>query len=639
MKNRSIPFFILLLSCSMELLGQGIVLTPLQTSKRGASEIETDLNFSKITDTLDLPFFDNFTSESGYPSYSRWADNQVWINNSFPVNPPDYHVATFDHLDPSGKPWKNLLNKSVFVYADSLTSQPVNLQFYKTGPITTKNYTPSDSVYLSFFYQTSGLGDVPEAEDSLILFFKNNSGIWKRVWSQTGKGSSAFKQIMVPAYQTEFLHGTFQFRWVNYTKATGNLNHWHIDYVRMDRNRSSKDTAIRDLGIQSATPSLLKDYNTMPYRHFLDNVSDQTQPGHSVNIRNLNTSTTVQTRFQLEIRNRYDSLVLLRPFNLSSKNIAPGLDGETFGQVNMDTLSGENPYLKITYKIAPQSDDITPDNYNAEGDNNVFQSRQAFMPWYAWDDGTAEGGFGLNYEFLPDIKGQFAMKFNLLKKDTFRGLAVMFNQSVEDVSNRKFKFRVWRKLSPIGASDNQDELIYETPFELPVYKDTQNGFHFFYFDTTLLLEKGSYYIGWIQFQKYVLNVGYDNNYRFQRQDVKNPNLFYNLLGQWETVDASVKGVPMLRPLIGSAIEHRIGLKPLSKAHFSLIPNPAANRVRLEVMTGIQKITVFSLSGNIVLQLNNPSPEMNIENLKNGMYVVHCTDKNGKTYSCKLIKNN
>ena len=638
MKKHIVPAIILLLNYNIMLQGQGIQLSPLHTSSRQISVPSVDLHFSKITDTLDLPFFDNFTVNKGYPSYSRWADNQVWVNNNFPINQPDYNVATFDHLNPVGNPWKNLLNKNAFVYADSLTSQPINLQFYKTGTVTTKNYTPADSVFLSFFYQTAGFGDIPEAEDSLILFFKTKTGEWKRVWNQTGQNMSAFKQVIVPAYQTEFLHGTFQFRWVNYTKATGNLNHWHIDYVRMDRNRSMADSAIRDVTIQFASPSLLKDYFTMPYRHFMDNFTDQTLPGHSVTVRNLNNSVTVQTRFQLEIRNRYDSLVLFRPFNLSSKNIAPGVDGENFGQVKMDTLSGENPYLKFTYKIAPQSDDITPDNYNAAGNNNIFLSRQEFSPWYAWDDGTAEGGFGLNYEFLPDIKGQFAMKFDLLKKDTFRGLSVMFNQSVEDVSNRKFKFRVWRKLSAIGAADNQDELIYEAPFELPVYKDTHNGFHYFYFDTTLLLDKGSYYIGWIQFQKYVLNVGYDNNYRYQRQNVKNPNLFYNLLGQWESVDASVKGVPMLRPLMGSAMDHRMAVKTISKTGFTIVPNPAAGSLRIEGMKDVTKIVILALNGQKVMEIIRPNAEINIEKLKEGMYVVQCTDGNGKTSSRKLIKN-
>jgi hypothetical protein len=206
------------------------------------------------------------------------------------------------------------------------------------------------------------------------------------------------------------------------------------------------------------------------------------------------------------------------------------------------------------------------------------------------------------------------------------------------VSNRKFKFRIWRKLSPIGATDNQDELIYETPFELPVYKDTQNGFHYFYFDTSLLLDKGNYYIGWIQFQKYVLNVGYDNNYRYQGQDVKNPNLFYNLLGQWESVDASVKGVPMLRPLTGTALEHSMSAKPIVKTVFKLIPNPTSHLFRIESNTAIKHLLVFSLNGQKVMEIENPTSAVNIMSLKNGIYIVHCIDENGRSYSQKMIKN-
>ena len=206
------------------------------------------------------------------------------------------------------------------------------------------------------------------------------------------------------------------------------------------------------------------------------------------------------------------------------------------------------------------------------------------------------------------------------------------------MSNRKFKFRVWRKLSTLGAPDNQDELIYEAPFDLPVYKDTQNGFHFFYFDTSLLLDKGTYYIGWIQFQKFVLNVGYDNNYRYQQQDVKNPNLFYNLLGQWESADASVKGVPMLRPLMGSAKEHSMGVKKLVKATFQLVPNPATNTIAIRGLDKIQKVSVYSMNGQKVIEFNQPGETLNISGLHNGIYIVNCIDEKGIAHCQKLIKN-
>lgn len=616
---------------------QGIKLLPLDGRPEQTVPVSSNLH-GIITDTLTLPFFENFITTSGYPSSKRWTDNQVWINNSFPVDQPDYNVATFDHLNSRGVPYGNLLNKNIFVYADSLTSQPINLQFYKTGPTTTRNYALSDSIYLSFYYLTRGLGDIPEPEDSLILYFKNISGQWKKVWSVTGRSMAGFSQAMVPVLSTEFFSPVFQFRFVNFTKATGNLNHWHLDYIRMDKGRSLKDTAARDIAIRLASPGLLKHYRTMPYSHFLTEPSVQVWGDHGITVRNLNPATTVQTRFQLEVRNRYNSVVLLKPFSLSSRNLLPGDSTENFGSLRMDTLSGREPWLDLTYKISPQSDDITPDNYNAEGSNNELTYRQSFTPWYAWDDGTAEGGFGLNYEFLPDIKGQFAMKFDLVKDDSLHGLAMYFNRSLNDVGFRTFSIRIWKKLSPIGAPDNQDELIYEFPVGRPRYRDSINHFNYIYFDTALFLNKGSYYIGWVQYQNFILNVGYDNNYRFNRQDVKNPNLFFNLLGQWTASDASVKGVPMIRPMVGSRAEYSFSTRKISKSAINVFPNPVSDQLNWSADIRARRASVTDMTGRELLNTPIAVNSLDAAQLPAGTYLLHLLMENGSRQTARFIKN-
>lgn len=626
-------FFLFVLAAK----GQGVKIAPLQQAFRNPTQLQQNLHLAVITDTLNLPFFDNFTAEEGYPSLKRWTDNQAWINNNFPIGQPDFNVATLDHLDFKGIPYDNNLNKNLFVYADSLTSQPINLQFYKTGPVSTKNYSVADSLYLSFFYETKGLGDIPEAEDSLILFFKNNAGQWKRVWWQTGIGMSKFKQAMVPVLSTEFLHPVFQFRWVNYTKSTGNLNHWHIDYVRFDKNRSAKDTGIRDVAIRLSSEGLLKNFRTMPYAHFLNDPIGQAWGSHSVTVRNLNSTATVQTRFQLEVKNRYNNLVLLRPFAQSSRNILPGDSSETFGPLVMDTLSGKQPELRLTYKIAPQSDDITPDNYNAEGNNNEYSYTQHFTPWYAWDDGSAEGGFGLNYEFLPDIKGQFAMKMNLVKADSLRGLAIYFNRSLADVSFRKFNIRIWKEISPIGATDNKDKLIYEFPVGTPRYTDSINHFSYIYFDSVLFLPQGTYYIGWVQYQNFVLNVGYDNNYRHQRQEVRNPNLYFNLLGQWENSDASVMGTPMIRPMFGDAAQYSFGLKRQASPALSVYPNPTAEKLFWKESINLQSLGIYNQLGKLVIYCPEPENGLDVSGLAPGVYQLKFRLWDGSLGFSKFIK--
>jgi hypothetical protein len=55
-----------------------------------------------IKDTLTLPFFEDFAAKLGYPDQRKWCDKQVWVNNSFAILPPNYQVATFDHLNQQG---------------------------------------------------------------------------------------------------------------------------------------------------------------------------------------------------------------------------------------------------------------------------------------------------------------------------------------------------------------------------------------------------------------------------------------------------------------------------------------------------------------------------------------------------------
>jgi hypothetical protein len=109
-------------------------------------------------------------------------------------------------------------------------------------------------------------------------------------------------------------------------------------------------------------------------------------------------------------------------------------------------------------------------------------------------------------------------------------------------------FCIWKSISEIGKPDDKDVLLYEQLVTRPVYTDSINHFTYIFFDTVLALPQGSFYAGWRQNQPFILNVGYDNNYRWADENTGNPNLFNNLLGSWERSDYDIKGVPMIRPL-------------------------------------------------------------------------------------------
>jgi hypothetical protein len=121
---------------------------------------------------LTLPFFDDFSVSKVYPDKNKWEDNFVYVNKHFAFSPPNIGVATFDALDAKGKVYEDA-NWIDFI-ADHLTSNPIRTDSL-FEPVARK-LSPSDSVYLSFYYQPQGRGNDPEPWDTLLLQFAYRTG-------------------------------------------------------------------------------------------------------------------------------------------------------------------------------------------------------------------------------------------------------------------------------------------------------------------------------------------------------------------------------------------------------------------------------------------------------------------------------
>lgn len=59
---------------------------------------------ASVQSNLTLPFFDDFSNYKGYPKSELWQDKDVFVNNTYPINPVNIGVATFDGLDSLGNP-------------------------------------------------------------------------------------------------------------------------------------------------------------------------------------------------------------------------------------------------------------------------------------------------------------------------------------------------------------------------------------------------------------------------------------------------------------------------------------------------------------------------------------------------------
>ena len=137
------------------------ILTPFSKTSEKAPVRRT------VATTHFLPFFDDFSHSDLYPDSTKWTDNNVLVNDGFPLCPPNRNGATLDVLDANGRVYDYAISNA-FV-AEYLTSARIRLDsIMEPEP---RALTPADSLYFSFYYQPQGNGNPPEAQDSLVLQF------------------------------------------------------------------------------------------------------------------------------------------------------------------------------------------------------------------------------------------------------------------------------------------------------------------------------------------------------------------------------------------------------------------------------------------------------------------------------------
>ncbi|PTX62342.1 putative secreted protein (Por secretion system target) [Kordia periserrulae] len=72
-------------------------------------------------------------------------------------------------------------------------------------------------------------------------------------------------------------------------------------------------------------------------------------------------------------------------------------------------------------------------------------------------------------------------------------------------------------------------------------------------------------------------------------------------------------------------------------NFTMYPNPVKNELFINSENDIQKVEIFNITGQRILEANN-SKRINTSSLRNGIYMVKLTSENGGVSVKKLIKN-
>ncbi len=578
---------------------------------------------------LTLPFADDFNQTDYYPEISRWEDNFVFVNNSYPVLPPSIGVATFDGLNPLGKPYSDFNNS--FGEADKLTSQPIDLS----------GLQDADNIYLSFYWQAGGLGDLPDAaRDYLVVEFLNQNQEWvEQLRINAPITVNNFEQRFLRVV-SPFHHDQFQFRFVAYGNLAGSTDHWHIDYVLVDKNRNPAfESSVSDLAYVQGNGKYFKSYFQMPFKHFLPEMLIDTLKVKAKN----NFLNTVDIVDNYTVKN-LSSGQTLRTYNGPSTDIF-SLDVANYEYEKLDLSTVEptsdTTEIEIRYFFQTSAENTSPAYVRA---NNELIEKITFANAFAFDDGSAERAYRLvNYDF-----GKIAVKFKANVEDTLRAVRIFFPDFPNYTTSPKdpfFNVAVYRALDTISGEN--DEILYKetfvkkSDFHVPE-GEIFNGYAYYTFKPDLnngkdfLLVNGDFYLAIEHEKNNDVDLGFDMN---------NPNqdhMWYNVGYGW--YKSQYPGSIMVNAVMGAALDGRftsVKEHTLKNTSVKLYPNPASDIIQLQPDTDLlYYYRIYNIAGTQVLSgQGNQLTSVVVRDLNPGMYIIQLEGKNNTfTGQAKFIKH-
>lgn len=560
---------------------------------------------------------------SRMPASAKWLDNYATQNYDFPYLPPSIGVATLDGLNERGRPY-NLTTQAIYGSADTLTSKPLDLG----------GLQDADSVYLSFFYEPRGFGDWPNLYDSLKLQFLNNyTSTWDQVWGIPGfqiapPSPDTFHQVMIRIPTTilptqQYMFKGFQFRFLNNASTTGMNDHWHIDYVRLGKNRTVTDTSINDITFQYPFPSILKDYTEMPAWQY----TDSTDRADSIilNVANLNPDQAINNP-------------PATAYSIVATELYPTA-GPAYSTTSSFNATLENTielFPSADYSLAPGPDSTvissraTINVPNALRDNDTISATQTLCNVLAYDDGTAEMAYGLRNLYLK----KFGYEFKLHHPDTIVGFQVLFTNTESDVHDLVFVYNLWDSIT-INRPQADDTPRYTSNNQIPLYVDSVSGYATYRISP--LAVGTHFYFGWSQTDTRTLQIGYDRN---STKGFRHMFVYSN--GVWLPTGVQTQGSPMIRLLMRHSSQIATGIDDMHVSSIRAYPNPTAGVVRFDLPDGDHsyQAEVYNSTGQLCLdQVISTSSTIDMHALPAGVYMLRLKDpQSGITYQNKIVRS-
>ena len=596
----------------------------------------------KNINTILLPFIDDFSNQGSLLNTDLWENSGAWANSNYPFLAPTVGVITFDALNSEGLLYEGA-NTTGFS-ADTLTSCKIRLDSILLP--TPTRLSPKDSIYLSFYVQPGGgfgaiwdnVGATPARKDSLVLqFYSPSQDVWNSIWKTEGLmidsifaiDSTYWLHVNLPILDSIYFSSEFRFRFLNFASLdnnpsyayVGNCDHWHIDYVYLDMDRSFDNKTIRDIAFVNPARSLLKSYQSMPSRQFITEDMGQNIEIKIVNLADI----ALSSQYKYNVYDEAGTSVA--SYDGGFENIYPYIQTKQFQTSPNHAL----PPINFSYPVSQTQwsrfnvvhivkEGVGQDS-RTTNDTIVFE--QVFEDYFAYDDGSAENGFGIE----PNTVSNLAIGFNLNVPDTLTAVDIYFNSSYQDANQKPFYLCVWNSLA-----GKPHDSIYRSSTYLTPSTNGLNKFTRYYLDSPLVIEQGEFFVSLQTKYSDYLNIGFDRN-----TDASSKT-FGNWANSWEE-NTLFKGSIMVRPYFG--YRAAIGLREVEKeeTNLSIYPNPASNRLNIRLQnanSGWQKgeIRIVNMLGREVLSLGLRS-EIDVSSLPNGVYIIYILNK--ETHQTKQEK--
>ena len=460
---------------------------------------------------LTIPFFDDFSNSKVYPDSTKWMDRSAFVNPGFPLNPVTRNAATLDVLDAQGCVYPHAISNPFI--AEYLTSMPIRLD--SVFEPDARALTPADSLYFSFFYQPQGNGNPPESQDSLVLEFglpTEADTNWFHIWSAPGQtlsqflaenDSNYFKQVMIPITDEKFFTSNFLFRFYNYASivnqsqpsSRGNEDNWNIDVVYLNYGRNINDKSYPKVCFTGPTPSFLKRYQSMPYKHYRANPTASIAEEYELQVSNLdNQAHTMKHRYIVEQVNGNQAYTYpsTYPIMLGAQSFNYHKTAFVSQLFSMDYDRDSTSYIIRHY--------ISDSTYNPPMVDSMIY-KQGFYNYFAYDDGIPELGYGVE----SSAGGAFAVQFELSEMDTLRGVQILFNHTLKDANNKYFDIVIWK-----DNNGKPGEEVFRLSGKRPQWDDQIYHFAYYPFNQRIRLN-GVFYVGIEQQSPGLINVGFDTS--------------------------------------------------------------------------------------------------------------------------------